>query len=718
MIPLQKLIHLIPRSLRARHFASAAKVGGLSRKSFLARSWFFPKKTRAGIEKSRTLDADALVLDLEDSVAAKEKASVRNLYVQALDDGVLSGTRVFVRVSDLDAIHEVEEDIRALKRPEVLGFLLPKVKHPDQVRQIDDILTKVEKEQTKEANAAQLVPILEVPEAFFHSDTIASCSSRTLCVIVGSGDFTAAAVCDDHSPTYDAFFSQGAIAARAAGIEAVCGVHDKIDDHIGLEKFCRKMKRCGYVGGAALTPKQISIMNNVFEYTPRELKWIDQVLEQGKGDTTNIKLIKPSVQESRQMIGPPHKDKATAMRERHTTQLQEFIAPRSTLASTDALRGTQLKKGISPNIKFGEIVQTPYEATITSSWKSLWEMAFLSTKGYHTSLLSCTSLGFKDLPLPFSLVATMAVAFSVSSLSYYARVHLCFKDMFQQRPLISGDTVRAMFCINSSEKKRAGDGDQYCIADSTHWLVNQRDEVVFQVDKKTMFSPSHCNIQDTATDKTCATSLQPLKSLHRQNLLQQPDRCFLPRLPVPELTPGQLLVHDLVKIMGNSEVRMLCTLLNIVNPHHHNKIRYQATDLLVPGPFVMSAALGSSALDIGEIIYEDIPLCINPNKVNFGDQIGAVTYIESCAPLSTNPHLEEVKLKHLALKNTDMEILSETDIPKKFFEVVMKPSEYESICAAEIPMLLHKIACVVERRIIRVQPGLAKDSSIPKELVR
>ena len=41
----------------------------------------------------------------------------------------------------------------------------------------------------------------------------------------------------------------------------------------------------------------------------------------------------------------------------------------------------------------------------------------------------------------------------------------------------------------------------------------------------------------------------------------------------------------------------------------------------------MSAALGSPALDIGEIIYEDIPLCINPNKVNYGDQIGAVTYI-------------------------------------------------------------------------------------------
>ena len=43
----------------------------------------------------------------------------------------------------------------------------------------------------------------------------------------------------------------------------------------------------------------------------------------------------------------------------------------------------------------------------------------------------------------------MAVALSVSSLSYYARVHLCFRNMFQQRPLMAGDTVRALFCLNS-----------------------------------------------------------------------------------------------------------------------------------------------------------------------------------------------------------------------------------------------------------------------------
>ena len=705
--------------LTCRNLATATCSPRHARKSIqYARSWFFPKKTRAGIERARTLGADAVILDLEDSVATEEKASVRNEYIRALNDGVLSNMRVFVRVSDLNEREAVEEDIRALTRPEIAGFVLPKVNHPDQIREIDAMLTDVEKECGVIApGRTKLVPLLEVPEAYFHCDAIASISKRNICVIVGSADFTASAVCDDHSPTYDAFFSRCALAAKATGIEAVCGVHDKIDDHAGLERFCIKMKQCGYVGGLALTPKQIQIINNAFQYTPRELMWVDRVLDSER-QAKNINLIQPSVQESRQMIGPPHKDKANAMRERHEAQVQIFSRT-STATPPSTIRGTQIKKGISSKVSLGEIVQTPFEVTITDTWKSLWETAFLSTKGYATSLPRSKILGFDGFPIPFSLATTMAIAFSVSTLSYYARVHLCFRNVFQHRPLIAGDTVRAMFCINNTENKKGGDGSQYCIAHSTHWLVNQRDEVAFQVDKSTMFSPSHCNIQGTKKDThTYTTRLDPLKSVQRRHLLQQPKGVFLPHLSVPTLSPGQLLVHDFVKVMGESEVRMLCTLLNIVNPHHHNKVRYQATDLLIPGPFVMSAAIGSAALDIGEIVYEDIPLCVNPNKVNFGDQIGAITYVESVEPLSENPQLEEVRLKHLALKNTDMEILSDMDFPKRLFQAeIMKPSEYESLCANEFPILLHKIACVVERRIIRVRPGLTTDkyNGITKE---
>jgi len=133
---------------------------------------------------------------------------------------------------------------------------------------------------------------------------------------------------------------------------------------------------------------------------------------------------------------------------------------------------------LSSAIKLGEIIQTPTEITITDSWKFQWESAFLNTRGYFNSAQRCKALGINDLPLPFSLLGTMAIAFSVSNLSYFARVHLSFKNMFQNKAVLAGDTMRAMFTINDIERKKGGDGGQYCLTDSTHWMVNQHNEVV------------------------------------------------------------------------------------------------------------------------------------------------------------------------------------------------------------------------------------------------
>ncbi len=697
--------------IRAR---AAAQVRELSIK-YPVRSWLFPKKSREGLEKTRTLGADVIVLDLEDSVAREEKRSVRDEYIRALDDQLFSGQKVFVRVSDLDCTAEVEEDLRALSRPEISGFVLPKVENGEQIRQIDDFVSKIEKENNLKPMSIKFVPLMEAPESHFNSFAISTSSKRNICLMTGSGDFTADTLCQDHSITYDTFFASVLIAAKAAGIEAVCGVYDKMDDYSGLEQFCLKMKRSGFIGSIALAPKQVSIINNAFSVSHRDKMWVENVLHKKGSNNKNCNLIQPSVQESRQMVGPPHKKFANSMKLQY--EMQNFNRHLDTSGNCEKrIRGTQLVKGMASDIKLGEVIHTSHEVTITDAWRNLWESAFLRSKGYFNSLHRCTSLGLAGIPMPFSLITSIGIAFSVSNLSYYARVHLSLKNVFQHRPVYAGDTIRAMFVINSINPKRGGDGNQYCLADSTHWVVNQQDEVVFQTDKLTMFSPSNCYIKEGSSSNG-PRSLQPTQSIYQQDLLQKTNNLILPIMSTTKLIPGNLIIHDFVKVMGKSEIRMLCNLLNLVNPHHHNLIRYQATDLLIPGPFVMSAALGCAALDIGEIVYEDVPVCINPNKVNFEDQIGSLTYIKSCKPLTTNSLLEEVKLKHFALKNTDMEVLSQMDIPRKLFEAeMMKPSEYESVCAKEFPMLLHKIVCIVERRIIRVRPGLVRSCDNPREL--
>ena len=662
----------------------------------LMRSCFFTKKTRQGLECVKKYRPDSVILDLEDSVQSHEKPSIRKLYLNGIKDGLFSGVSVYVRSSSIDCTSEFIEDIKTFTGTGITGFLLPKVENRESVLEAEKILLQYEDERGLDKNSHTFAILIETPAAYFEVQNILLSSKRISSVICGSADFTAEALCDDHSPTYDAFFTQVALAAKATKKVAVWGVHDKLDDYIGFESNCFKMKRCGYDGVLALTPKQILLANQVYSLSHNEKDWTERVLKK----STRINTIRKSVQESRQMIGPPHKLKAS-----------NILASRVEMEAilSKSIQGhAASSKGICTDLAIGEIVPAPHEVFITDSWKTAWESSFITSR-------SCYDKN-NDACIPFALAATLAVAFSVSNLSYYARVHLGFKNIFQHRPLLTGDRVRAMFRIDSVKSKKGSDSIQYSVVHSTHWLVNQNDEIVLQLEKITMFQPEDCSLK-LATD-TKTRTFAPLDSILRKSILEQPSNTLLPRSSQKKLIPGQLLIHDLVKVMGHSETRMLCTLLHIVNPHHHSIVRYQHTDLLIPGPFVMSAGMSLADQDIGEIIYEDIPVCINPNKVNFGDQLGVMTFIVDRKDVNGVPEYEEITLKHFVLKNTNIELLAEINVPIELFENGhMKPSEYEHLCASECPVLLHKIACVTTRKIIRVRPDIYSCRKVPSELI-
>ena len=681
-----------------------------------ARSWFFTKKARSALIKIKSFRPDIVVLDLEDSVTAAIKRSVVKEYVATLEEGILGGIPVYVRTGELDSIESVEEDVHTfIGFHHVKGFILPKVEEAEDVRKMEEIIARAEKEKHLKPSTA-IVPLVESSKAYFNLHDIATSSKRNVAIIVGGGDFTASAMCEEHSHTYRTFYSKVVLAARAANIEPIWSVHDKIDSHAEFERICAEMKRSGFSGAAVLTPKQALLANVAFSYCPKQIKWINDVLyfeKDGKGNNA-INLIQPSVQESRQMIGPPHIKKARTMRERNV--VIETSTSKASTRKVDYISPTTIKKGLPTDAKIGDIVVVPYEVTVTNGWKVAWESSFLPSQGFNTSLVRAKKVGFSDMLIPFSLAVTMTAALAVSSMSYHARVHLGFTSIFQNRPLVAGDTVRALFRVEKVEQK-AGENKEYLVAHSTHWLLNQNNEVVVQLQKKTMFDERQLELKYSSDMKDTLVHLHSEKSLFRRWLLQKPSTTFLPLQSQRSLVPGQLIVHDLVKVVGHSEVRMLCALLYIVNPHHHNIVRYQPTDILVPGPIVMSAGMSNSAIDIGEVIYEEMPLCIHPNKTNFGDQIGTLTYVISRHSFAEQNEIEEVTIKQLLIKNTDPELLTATDIPKRLLEDdLIIPSDYENVCANDCPILLHKIVCVMVRKIVRMRPGHFQRTMTPHEL--
>ena len=644
------------------------------------------------MEKVANLKADVVVLDLEDSIAKEEKEQIRDLYLNALRDEMFSHAKVFVRCSSLSSTDEVQKDIETFTGNGIEGFMLPKLSCEDEVVGVEQLVTAAEKEKRIPTMQTKLLPLIETLPAYFAMDRIALASKRNIGIIGGSGDFTAEILCEDHSATYDAYFSKCVLAAKSAGILPLWGVHDKIDDHAGFYNVNSKMKACGFAGTVALTPKQVVLANAIYSLSPKEQKWIESV--QGNGMV--IRSIRPSVQESRQMIGPPHREKAENMK-------KQYITPKYTRDN----RKSRVTKGLSPDVKLGELNFTPSECVITDGMISMWNSSFLQYSS--NALVSGSEMKY----IPFSLLTTLAGAFSVQSFSYHARAHLGFRNIFQVRPLLPGSKVRGMFRIDDVLLKEGGDRNSYAVAQSRHWLVNGRDQIVLQLEKTTMFQPDHCSPKLAESRST--TSLKPDDATLFASLVKSK---WLPSTLSPVLSPGDVIVHDIVKVMGHSEVRMLCYLLRIVNPHHHNAIRYNSTDILVPGPFVMAAAISSASPDLGEVLYEDILSCTSPNKVNLGDQIAALTYVESCTALESNPTLEQVVVKHLAVKNVDTEVLTSLNIPLSLFSrLEMKPSEYENLCIDELPLLIHKIASVVTRRIIRVRPGLKRARVVPRELL-
>lgn len=489
------------------------------------------------------------------------------------------------------------------------------------------------------------------------------------------------------------------MAARAAQILPIAGPWDKIDDHVGIEKFHRKMKACGFAGAVTLTPSQSIQANIAFSYSPKELQWAEKVM----GSEERISVVQTSVQESRQMVGPPHRLIASRI-----CQENLYIQDMSSASGKRRLlHGRMPQRGLRDEVQIGRTLHPPLEITITESWKALWESAFLTVNRLTTSNDFASRLGLKSVPLPFTLINTLALALTVTSFSESARVHLGCYDAVQRKPVFPGDTLSCACHINDAKTLTNKEENQYTLVYSSHHLFNQKNEKVFTVQKRTMFPPLKIENQPQVVDDAILGVANEISSSWRQFITSQSTALLSPTTAhaQPSLPIGELIIHNDYKCFGISETRMLCKLFKITNAHHHNIVRYSPSDILVPGPFVIAAMVSNTVYDLGDVVYEEYPVHTNINKVNPGDQIGTLTIIKSIRQLPENPELEEITLHHIGVKNVDLEWLVNSGVPGDLFgKELQKPAQYEEFCVAHCPILYRRIACQAVRKIVRVSP--------------
>jgi citrate lyase subunit beta/citryl-CoA lyase len=249
----------------------------------LKRSWMFvPGHRQKMIDKALGLNADAIMLDIEDGVAPNEKDIAREQIGAALgQEKAVNSPARFVRINAIGHAR-MNADLEAVVRPGLDGLVLPKVETADEVRQVDAILNEREPKRGMVRDGIRLLVAIESPKGLLNAPVIAGCSPRVIGLMFGAEDFgrELGLPTSREGEARDMLYARSAmvIAAASAHVQAIDGVWVDLKDPGGLIGFATQSRRLGFSGMSLIHPSQIDPINTVFSPTAEEVNYAGQVV--------------------------------------------------------------------------------------------------------------------------------------------------------------------------------------------------------------------------------------------------------------------------------------------------------------------------------------------------------------------------------------------------------------------------------------------------------
>jgi citrate lyase subunit beta/citryl-CoA lyase len=239
---------------------------------------FAPGNHPRRVEKALTLDADAVILDLEDAVAIAEKPATRETVVAAYGEKRTGLLYVRVNAADTEFCHG---DFTAIVQPGLDGIILPKVESAATLQTIDWLLNNLERERALVSGAIDLIPIIETAKGLRDIDAILGAGTRVKHCAFGAGDFTLDVNMRWSRDESELAYARARVvtASRAAGIEAPLDtVWVDLQDEDGLEASTRLALGLGFQGKMCIHPNQIPVVNRVFTPTNAEIDFAGRVV--------------------------------------------------------------------------------------------------------------------------------------------------------------------------------------------------------------------------------------------------------------------------------------------------------------------------------------------------------------------------------------------------------------------------------------------------------
>ena len=247
----------------------------------ILRSLLFVPTTKPNFyESAARSKADAIILDLEDSVSATEKDKARSMLAKAITLLAESGAELLVRINN-DPIH-LDADLEACVIPGLSMVMIPKVESATEVTEIAAKLDRLEREKRIALGVVGLEIDFETAKGVVRASEIVSASKRIISVGFGAGDY-----CRDidiipsaegHELLYA--FSRIITVAKAAGVQpkGLLGTLFNVSDLDGFEQMAIRSRRLGSTGSPGIHPKQVSVLNCVFSPSPETKDWAQRVV--------------------------------------------------------------------------------------------------------------------------------------------------------------------------------------------------------------------------------------------------------------------------------------------------------------------------------------------------------------------------------------------------------------------------------------------------------
>ena len=426
---------------------------------------YVPGSNEKALKKSSTLDVDALIYDLEDSVAPNAKESARDSLIKIINSGVNKDKEQVIRINSLDT-DIGKDDLKILDHCTPDAILIPKVNSADDVIECEKLVNNKD---------IKIWVMMETALSIVNAYEIAKVSKALKCFVMGTNDLSAElGIEEDLKRTaLQTSFEKCMMASKAYKISILDGVFNDIKDSEGFEQECVYSHGLGFDGKTLIHPSQINICNKIFTPTPDQLekaRSIVSAFEKARKEDPEVGVI---VFEGSQ-IEELHV--AHARRILEAEKLIMEVSKDDESIPIEVKSGSKYKIGnFFEDFSMGQKISHATPRTITLGDCSLYTALYGSRYALHSSNEFAKQLSLKESPVDDFLLFNIAFGKTVPDISLNAIANLGYAECKFLKPAYPGDTISSHSEVIGLKENSNGDNGVVYVHSTG---LNQKNEAV------------------------------------------------------------------------------------------------------------------------------------------------------------------------------------------------------------------------------------------------